>query len=109
MLEKLYSVDEVVATWPEGARPSRRRVLRMAKALGCCVKIGRGVGFTASQVHELQEAASYSRSGSIPSARRIGSSVERSKGSQYSKALELLTGAKPKTIDASEKHRSMSS
>lgn len=89
---------------PPGAVLSKR--LRLSAAAS---KLGGGLGFTGSQVRKLQEASSFSRSGSIPSARLTGSSAGQSKGSQYSKALELLTGTKPTNVGESVRPRSISS
>ena len=53
MLEKLYSPKEVLALFPEGHRPSLRRLIAKAKEANCCCKMGRGIGFTEDQVKAL--------------------------------------------------------
>jgi len=54
MLDKLYSPQEVLNTFPDGHRPSLRRLIAKAKEAGACCKLGRGIGFTAEQVKALQ-------------------------------------------------------
>lgn len=53
MLEKLYSPKEVLETFPEGHRPSLRRLISKAKEASCCCKLGKGIGFTEDQVKAL--------------------------------------------------------
>ena len=49
----LYSPEQVRDMFPEGRRPELRSVIRKAKDLGCCCKLGRGIGFTAQQVNDF--------------------------------------------------------
>lgn len=43
---KMYSPEDVRAMFPENRRPSLKRLISKAKEAGCCVKLGRGIGFT---------------------------------------------------------------
>lgn len=54
-LPRLYSPEEVRDVFPEGHRPGLKLLIRKAKQLGCCAKLGHGIGFTEKQVKALLE------------------------------------------------------
>ena len=87
---KLLSPEQVRDLFPEGRRPSLRRIVSEARKRGCCCRIGRGIGFTLGQVEALLEQCSGSNA---TKAVRTGSSPARLKASPYLKARELLTEA----------------
>jgi hypothetical protein len=93
MLEKLYSPEEVLATFPEGRRPSLRRLIAKAKEANCCCKLGRGIGFTEDQVRALWAYISQSPVNNVMSRR--GPSHYR-KSSTYEEVRALLTKEKRK-------------
>lgn len=53
MLTPLHSPEQVLAMFPEGHRPSLRRLISTAKLAGCCCKLGKGIGFTDDHVKGL--------------------------------------------------------
>jgi hypothetical protein len=76
MLEKLYSPEQVLATFPEGHRTSLRRLIAKAKEANCCCKLGRGIGFTEEQVKALLVYISQPSRNLVPNhhpGRRTGS------------------------------------
>ena len=85
MLEKLYSPEEVLALFPEGRRPSLRRLIAKAKEANCCCKLGRGIGFTEEQVHALWKYLSHSPVRDIMTRRGYS---HYAKHSTYEEALE---------------------
>lgn len=93
MLEKLYSPQEVLALFPDGHRPSLRRLIAKAKEANCCCKLGRGIGFTEDQVKALWAYISHSQvEGTV--IRRGNTSHYRS--TSYEEALALLSKKKRK-------------
>jgi hypothetical protein len=60
-MNKLLSVDQVIAMWPEGSRPTAKALKSLAKAHGCCRKLGRAIGFTEADVERLMDACSPAR------------------------------------------------
>ena len=58
--QKLYSVDEVLAAWPEEARPVEKRLRRLARRFGCCRIEGRSMAFTDDDIRAIVEMAKYS-------------------------------------------------
>lgn len=87
---KLLSPEQVRDLFPEGRRPSLRRIVSEARKRGCCCRLGRGIGFTLGQVEALLEQCSGSNA---TKAVRTGSLRARLKASPYLKARELLTEA----------------
>lgn len=53
---KLHSPEQVREMFPDGRKPELRNIIRKAKDLGCCCKLGRGVGFTDEQVAQFFQA-----------------------------------------------------
>lgn len=103
MLDRLFSPEEVAATFPDGHRPSVRRLIRVARQVNCCCKLGRGIGFTADQVKQLQAYLSCSGSSVTRKDRLTGTSVAPSPGSTYLKVREQLNELKRKRTGTSAK------
>lgn len=106
MLDQLYSPEEVAATFPDGHRPSVRRLIRVARQVNCCCKLGRGIGFTADQVKQLQAYLSCSGSSVTRKDRLTGTSVAPLRGSTYLKVRERLNARKRRLIAIRGKPRS---
>lgn len=107
MLDRLFSPEEVAATFPDGHRPSVRRLIRVARQVNCCCKLGRGIGFTADQVKQLQAYLSCSGSSVTRKDRLTGTSVAPLRGSTYLKVREQLNARKRKLTDINERLKSM--
>lgn len=104
--ERLYSPKEVLDLFPEGHRTSLRRLKKTARELGCCVKLGNGIGFTGAHIEALWENLSCSdlkSTGKVP----IGKFAGRSPGDSYTKALELLTAKTRKNSGENLKRKLM--
>ena len=102
---KLLSPEQVRDLFPEGRRPSLRRIVSEARKRGCCCRLGRGIGFTLGQVEALIQECSRSNA---TKAVRTGLLRARSGASAYSKARELLTEALRNNTGLSENGKYMS-
>lgn len=91
---KLHSPEQVREMFPDGRKPELRNIIRKAKDLGCCCKLGRGVGFTDEQVAQFFQAITCSGSRNIPNAPHTGTYAAPSKGLAYLKVREQLTEGK---------------
>jgi hypothetical protein len=60
-VNKLLSVEQVIAMWPE-PRPTGRALKHLAKAHACCRKPGRSIGFTEADVERDQGAKNFKES-----------------------------------------------
>lgn len=94
-LECLYSPEQVREMFPDNRRPSLKRLIAKAKQAGCCVKLGRGIGFTQEQVSRFFDYLTVQAPKAVPRHSRRGTPPPAA-GSSYLKALRLLENDKPR-------------
>src|SRR5262245_45912772 len=88
--------------WPEGARPTERRLKELARKHNACRRLGRAIAFSDSDVRVIIECSGLSENGT----RRTGTFAAPLRGSASTRALARLTELKRKNLKPSSKAKS---